>query len=69
MFTKNLKQILSSFEKTIADLESLITRNSVRVDENNEIVRQCQQETGQLICQSQHARDVADKLRDLIGKG
>ncbi|WP_067516868.1 hypothetical protein [Endozoicomonas ascidiicola] len=68
MFNKSLKQILSSFEKTITELDTLITRNSEKVDVNSAVIRDRQSENSRLIVQSHQARSVSDKLRDLIGE-
>ena len=67
MFNKNLKTILSNFEKNITDLEALITSNSVKVDDNNQVIRRREENNLNLIAESQQAKEVSDKLRDVVG--
>lgn len=66
MFKKNLNQILSSFSKTIAQLEQLQARNSAAVEANHVTVSRLTAENTDLNTESGQANRVAEKLRAIL---
>ena len=66
MFNLKLTKILSTFEKTVNQLEQLIVKNSDEVVRNTDQIQHLQETNLDLIAESTQAKGVAEKIRDLI---
>ncbi len=66
MFKKNLKQILSSFEKTISQLDNLETSNLAAVETNKQEIAAIESENADLSTEAQAAKRVAENLRKIL---
>lgn len=63
---KSLSGILSTFTKTIKDLEVLISKNNEKVDANNLEVLKLQNQIGDLSSESDKAAKVRAKITELV---
>ena len=70
MFKKNptLDSILSSFKKTLADLETLISDREIKIKENDDRIAEIEIETSNLAAEVTKASQTAANLRSLIGE-
>jgi hypothetical protein len=66
MFKHSLKQILSSFEKTIQQLEALETSNLAAVDTNQKVVQKIQEQSAALSTEAASANRIAGNLRKIL---
>jgi len=66
MFQKSLSTILSGFNKTLAELEDLMTRNNAKVASNDEHVSRLNKESAALSEETTRAAAVSFKIRSLI---
>lgn len=64
--TKTLSTILSTFTKTLTDLEALAARNEEQADANEAAVRELDNETMALEMEAEAARKTAARIRELI---
>ncbi len=66
MFKKNLSKILSSFTKTISQLEKLEQSNLTAVSQNQEAINRIAEESVELSQEAVRAKSVAEKLRKIL---
>ena len=66
MFKQNLNQILSSFSKTISQLENLQKRHSAAVEKHNAEIALRSTAKAALEVESAAAARVAEKIRGII---
>jgi hypothetical protein len=66
MFKPTLKKILSSFEKTIAQLEGLEASNLAAVSQNEQEIVKIQAESTELSSEAAQAKRVAEKLKTIL---
>jgi hypothetical protein len=66
--TPTLDSILSSFRKTLTDLEDLIHDREIKIKENDDRIAQIEIETSDLAAEVTKATQTASNLRALIGE-
>lgn len=66
MFKKKLTSIVSSFSKTLSQLESLQSQNSAAVEAKQKTVKKLNEESTILATESAQAQRIADKLRSIL---
>lgn len=63
---KSLSDIVSTFTKTVDDLDNLLNANSQEIVKNDEKVAEIMAKTGSLRAESQKAASIQTKIKQLI---
>lgn len=63
-----LNKILKAFNNAIDQLEQLTAINNVEVSRNTQQIDALQQKNLTLLAEAQHAKEIAENLKALIGK-
>lgn len=63
-----LNKILKAFNNAIDQLEQLTSANNIEVSRNTLQIENLQEKNLLLIAEAQHAKEIAENLKALIGK-
>lgn len=63
-----LNKILKAFNNAIDQLEQLTSENNIEVSRNTLQIENLQEKNLLLIAEAQHAKEIAENLKALIGK-